>query len=119
MVTNEQATLYFKEIKQENFVMKIKVGGKWANENKLKTLLERVQTKGYAKTYTGAVYRTYSMIDLFDLLYVKEHVTKREEFYIETSTILSTYAGHTIFSLFLEHDQVYEQILQQFKEQDF
>ena len=82
-------------------------------------LLEKVQTKPYAKTYTGAVYRTYSMIDLFDLLYVKEHVSKKEEFYIETSTVLSTYAGHTIFSLFLEHDQVYEQILQQFKEQDF
>ena len=65
------------------------------------------------------MYRTYSMIDLFDLLYVKEHVSKKEEFYIETSTVLSTYAGHTIFSLFLEHDQVYEQILQQFKEQDF
>jgi len=47
MVTNEQVTLYFKEIKQEKFVQKLV--GKFATKNPRSTLLEKVQTKHHAK----------------------------------------------------------------------
>ena len=49
----------------------------------------------------------------------QDKVKRGEDMYLELSTILATYAGHTIFSLFIEEDEVYKQILKQFKEQEF
>ena len=46
----------------------------------------------------------------------QDKVKRGEDMYLELSTILATYAGHTIFSLFIEEDEVYKQILKQFKE---
>ena len=35
------------------------------------------------------------------------------------NTILATYAGHTIFSLYIEEPEVYKQILKQFQQGEF
>ena len=42
-----------------------------------------------------------------------------EDFFLELNTILATYAGHTIFSLFIEEPLVYKQILKQFNRAEF
>jgi len=72
------------------------------------------QLKKYQTEYSGVVFRTHSLLDLLDLQYVAKAVESKEDFYIETSTILSTYQGHTIFSLFMQQPEVYEQIYTQF-----
>ena len=38
---------------------------------------------------------------------------------IDMSTILSTYEGHKIFSIFFDSIQIYDQILSQMQEQEF
>ena len=57
------------------------------------------------------IYRTQTYIDLLDLQYIQEAVKDEEDFYIEQNTILSTYYGHTIFSIFIESFKVYQQVL--------
>ena len=62
------------------------------------------------------VYRTHSLLDLIDMQYIADSLDGHKDFTIEIGTVLSTYFGHTIFSLFIEHSQkVYMKILQLFK----
>ena len=42
-----------------------------------------------------------------------------EEFHFELDTILSTYCGHTIFSLFIENFEVYRQVLIDIERHEF
>ena len=44
---------------------------------------------------------------------------KEKDFYIDEETLLSTYEGHTIFSIYLQKHEVYEQILFQLKKSEF
>ena len=47
------------------------------------------------------IYRTYSEVDFLDLQDIKFALEKKEDMiYIDLETILSTYEGHTIFSIF-------------------
>ena len=72
------------------------------------------------KKYSGMIYRTYSEIDLLDLLDIKIALERKEDInYIDLDTILSTYEGHTIFSIFQHYYEVYEKIAKQLKEQEF
>ena len=78
-----------------------------------------VQSKNYSKNYSGSLYRTHSYLDLLDLQFIRSALVKGDDFYINEDTILSTYEGHTIFSIFLEKAKVYDQIISQFKEGEF
>ena len=61
-----------------------------------------IESKYYSKQYTGSLFRTHSYIDLLDLQFIKSALSKGDDFFIDEDTILSTYEGHTIFSIFLE-----------------
>ena len=49
----------------------------------------------------------------------KGKLKRGEDIYLEMNTILATYAGHTIFSLYIEEPEVYKQILKQFQQGEF
>ena len=66
--------------------------------------------KGRKKSYSGYIFRTHSYLNLLDLNWIADSVDGREvsELNIMPETILSTYMGHTIFSLFLDKCEVFE-----------
>ena len=87
-----------------------------------KILLTPVLLKNFtsSKEFNGAVYRTYSEIDIFDLLNIKIAIIKREGInFINQSTFLSSYEGHTIFSIYLNNYDVFQKILNQLSETEF
>ena len=72
------------------------------------------------KVFSGMIYRTYSELDLLELLDIKLALEKKEDIgHIDIETILGTYEGHTILSIFQHFYEVYETILNQLKETDF
>ena len=55
------------------------------------------------------VYRTYSEVDLLELQDIKNAVLKKEDInFIDLETILGTYEGHTVFSIFQHYIPVYD-----------
>ena len=55
------------------------------------------------KEFKGIIYQTYSEIELLDLTLIKTAVINKEPLsFIDFSTILSTFEGHTIFSIFAD-----------------
>ena len=79
-----------------------------------------LKKRGKEKNFDGIVYRTCSEIDLLDLLQINTALKKKERLgHIDMSTILATYEGHTIFSLYTYHPDVYRKIYSQLKDQDF
>ena len=72
------------------------------------------------KTYSGTIYRTQSELDLLELLDIKLALEKKDDIgYIDISTILGTYEGHTILSIYQYYYDVYEKLLNQLKETEF
>ena len=64
------------------------------------------------KTYSGMIYRTYSELDLLELLDVKIALEKKEDIgHMDMETILGTYEGHTILSIYAQYYDVYESLL--------
>ena len=57
--------------------------------------------------FTGILYKTYSMLNLLELERLDEASDKHEDLYISLDAILSTYEGHTIFSIFISKADVY------------
>lgn len=53
------------------------------------------------------LFRTFAEIDLYELQQVSKALKKRMP-KIDMESILCTYEGHTIFSIFQEHIIVYE-----------
>ena len=82
--TNEQATMYFEEkrrMKREDF------------------------------QYEFTTYRMHSYLDLLNLQDLVRQVSQNQvPPFIEFDTILSTYDGNTIFSIFFENIEVFRQI---------
>ena len=62
------------------------------------------------KEYEGNIFRTYSYMDLLNLVHIRSALQKEEDFYINDQTIVSVYEGHTIFSIFFYNPHVFEQI---------
>lgn len=55
------------------------------------------------------LYRTFSEVDLQELSKIQEALDARQKIPdIDLDTILSTYEGHTIFSIFFDNIAVYE-----------
>jgi len=60
------------------------------------------------------LFRTFSEVDLKQLEKIYEEIDSRQKLSkIDTETILCMYEGHTIFSIFFDKIEVYEQILYQ------
>ena len=58
------------------------------------------------------LFRTFSEIDLEQLNTTFNEINKRQKLTaIDKESILCTYEGHTIFSIFWDNISVYEQIL--------
>lgn len=84
LVTNELNTLCFKEDQS-------------LCENKVKY------------TISGMLFRTYTEIDLFELKHINKALQTRTKLSnIDLVTILSTFDGHSIFSIYYEDVAVYE-----------
>ena len=109
--TNEQVSLYFRETR-------IKKTFKEFAKFQTKPLDQTIK-KNYEKHYSGNVWRTYSFINLLDLEHARLQMEKEEEFSFNDESILATYEGHTVFSIFLYKLQAYEKILDQLKGRDF
>lgn len=72
------------------------------------------------KQISGMLFRTFSEIDLFELKKVCTAVRNRTKIQkIDDQAIISTYEGHTIFSIFQDNIDVYEQILLQLEQKEF
>ena len=71
------------------------------------------------REYEGNFYRTYSFLDLLNLVHIQNLLKRDEKFYIGDKTMLSVYEGHTIFSIFQFNPQVYEQIHKQIRSRTF
>ena len=69
-------------------------------ETKIKNKLG-FKIKNYQSLYEGNIHRTYSFIDLLNLVQIRHALKKGEEVFIRDQTMLSVYEGHTIFSIFL------------------
>ena len=86
-------------------------------------LFERQQDRKDGKVdlhISGRLFRTFSEIDLFELKKVSEAILHRKRMpSIDMKAIVSIFEGHTIFSIFQEHIDVYEQILYQLQQREF
>ena len=61
---------------------------------------------------SGILYRTFAEVDLYDLQMINESIRRGAKLEaIDIETILSTYEGHTIFSIYWEQVDVFEQIV--------
>ena len=50
---------------------------------------------------------------MLDLKQIQTSIEKEEDYFIDEDTILSTYEGHTIFSIFLYKFDVFRKIMKQ------
>ena len=84
---------------------------RWATESELDAKAE----------VSGMVFRTYSELDLHELEQIndqlKESSGKLPD--IDPEAILSVYEGRTIFSIYFDQIQVYEQLHSQLTEHEF
>ena len=62
--------------------------------------------KKWNNQYTGILYRTYTMLNLLELERLDEASNKHEDLYVGLDAMLSTYEGHTIFSIFINKGDV-------------
>ena len=66
------------------------------------------------------LYRTFSEIDLWQLDSMMKAIHKGKKInQIDPESIVCNYEGHTIFSIFFDRIQVYEQIMDQLKATEF
>ena len=69
---------------------------------------------------TGILFRTSSYVDLCELEQIVEHTANNKKLEdIDMDTVVATFEGHTIFSLFFDQIQVYENILDQLMSMEF
>lgn len=60
------------------------------------------------------LFRTFAEIDLAELCQIRAAISRKKKLpMIDPQTIVSSFEGHTIFSIFQEQINVYEQILEQ------
>ena len=60
------------------------------------------------------LYRTFSELDLYELKQVRDAIQERQPFSkIDPESIICNYEGHSIFTIFFDRIDVYEQILKQ------
>ena len=82
--------------------------------------IQLVIDKNLVKEYEGNFFRTYSFMDLLNLIHVRNLLRRGQELTtIPDQTILSVYDGHTIFSIFQMNAEVFEKIYQQIKTRNF
>ena len=99
------------EIKTRTRLAPKKITNKLKSSIGTKIFVDLFENKKIQKTYTGALYQTHTLLDLLDMKLAQEKLKRDEEISFELNTILATYAGHTIFSLYIEEPLVYKQIL--------
>ena len=72
------------------------------------------------KRISGMLFRSFSEIDLFELKKICLALESRSNItQIDLATIISVYEGHSIFSIFQDHIEVYEQIQLQLESKEF
>ena len=66
------------------------------------------------------VFRTYSELDLYELQQINNQIKESIKIPdIDLESILSVYEGNTIFSIYFDQIQVYEQLHSQLTEEEF
>ena len=66
--------------------------------------------KPYKTEFEGVFYRTYSFLDLLNLVHVRNQLRRGEKMNVPDETLLSVYEGNTFFSLFQYNQEVLEQV---------
>ena len=86
-----------------------------------KQQIRQIDNKGKHKfKISGMLFRTFCEMDLFQLKDISDTLDKRNKLAkIDSNTILTIFEGHTIFSIFWDRIQVFEQILSQLQEEEF
>ena len=78
----------------------------------VKLTAKEVMSKELIKEYEGVLHKTYSFMDLLNLVHIQNIVRRGLEFStipdIPDQTILSVYDGKTIFSIFKESEKVFD-----------
>ena len=68
----------------------------------------------------GTLFRSYSEIDLFALKKIHESIKNGQKIpQTDVQAYLSIYEGHTVFSIFANHIEVFDHILAHLKELEF
>ena len=81
---------------------------------------KKIVDKELKVEYQGIFFRTYSFMDLLNLVDVRNSLRRgRELRLIPNQTILSVYDNHTIFSIFQMQSEVFEKINEQFEVHPF
>ena len=89
-------------------------------------ILPSIETNEYGNFYfksegrqAWTLFRTFSEIDLAELSHIRAAISRSIKLpSIHPQTIVSSFEGHTIFSIFQEQINVYEQILEQMQGMD-
>ena len=105
--TNQKVTMYYMRRKK-------------ATQVKFKSDGEGLEVKKpYVREFEGNFYRSYSFMDLLNLVHVRNLLRRREEFFIPDETMLSVYEGHTFFSIFEYNPEVYDKVYEQLSQRSF
>ena len=72
-------------------------------------------------TFSGKLYRTCSELDLLELAQLNQQLDRRTQKLrdIDPNTILGTFGGHTIFSLYSDEISVYRLLLKQISNREY
>lgn len=95
IITNEPVSIYFMRRNK-------------ATQIRGPSTEEGIAEKHQVKEFEGNYYRTYSFLDLLNLIQARNLVRRGEEFSVGDQTLLSVYEGHTFFSIFQFNPQVFE-----------
>ena len=106
ILTNQDVSMYYMRRKEQKQV-------------KLVPDEDGIIQKSVVKQFEGNFYRTYSFLDLLNLVHVRNLLRRREQFFIHDETMLSVYEGHTFFSIFENNPEVFEQVYEQLSSRTF
>ena len=82
-------------------------------------IFHREQTKKRT-IFTGKVYRTCTELDFLELVSVNRFIDRNMKIKeIDPDTILSTFGGHTVFSLYSDEINVFKSIQKQLRKGDY
>ena len=74
-----------------------------------------IEHKNIVREFEGNFYRTYSFIDLLNMVHVRNLLRRKEKFFIPDEAMLSVYEGHTFFSIFEYNPDVLDRVYEQLK----
>ena len=66
--------------------------------------------KQYTREFEGNFYRSYSFMDLLNLVQIRNLLRRKEDIFVRDETMLSVYDGHTFFSIFEYNPEIFDAV---------